>query len=322
MRRWILFLIVFTGAAIVGADGEFQPPAATNQPSLLARLGNADGWNNWHGRMSSNVTATARYLDNYFADDKLEEESNGTRVKLSLGVSYRQKDDEVKAITRANVRLQLPMTSERLKLVFEDLVESDDADRPSAIIDDVGDSRPDAALRYQLRKKKRYDLDLDAGVRSSSQQVFLRLRGDRRFEVSDKLKFRLTESVRWFSKDGWVSLTQFDIDKLVDGDMLLRSRSELEWAEEERGVRPSQTFSLYKPFSRQRAIRWDIGGVWPESPGPEETRYYTSLTYRRLVFSDWIFLEITPGVEFPQTHDYEAKFFGSIKFDFIFGDTQ
>lgn len=301
-----------------GAD-DVSPPA-TNRSPLIARMTSANNWDLWHERISSNVTASARHLDNYFADEKLDEENNGTRIKLSLGVRYKQKDEEVKAITRANLRLQLPRTSKRLKLVFEDLVESDDPDRPGAIIDDVGDSRPDAALRYQLRSKKRYDLDLDAGVRSSSQQVFLRLRGDRRFEVSDRLKFRLTESVRWFSRDGWVGLTQLDIDQLVAGDILLRSRSELEWAEERRGVRPMQTFSIYKPFSQKRAIRWDVGGDWPESPGPEETRYYTSLTYRRMIFADWIFLEITPGVEFPQTHDYDGKFFGSIKFDFIFGD--
>lgn len=316
---WLFFLILATGPAMAQGADDVSPPA-TNRSPLIARMTSANNWDLWHERISSNVTASARHLDNYFADEKLDEENNGTRIKLSLGVRYEQKDEEVKAITRANLRLQLPRTSKRLKLVFEDLVESDDPDRPGAIIDDVGDSRPDAALRYQLRKKKRYDLDLDAGVRSSSQQVFLRLRGDRRFEVSDRLKFRLTESVRWFSRDGWVSLTQLDIDQLVAGDILLRSRSELEWAEERRGVRPMQTFSVYKPFSQKRAIRWDVGGDWPESPGPEETRYYTSLTYRRMIFADWIFLEITPGVEFPQTHDYDGKFFGSIKFDFIFGD--
>ncbi len=302
----------FTGSgAITSTNVNLAPTsAATN---LVDR---------WHSRWSSNVLSAAMYLDNFFADERLDEESNGTRVKLSLGARFKE-DEDVKIINRINLRLQLPRASKKLQLVFEDLVESDNPSGPSDVASDFSDSTPDASLRYNLSKKKRFKLDADAGVRlGSSDQIFLRLRGDQRFDLSDKAKLRLTQSVRWYSVDGWISLTQLQYDQQFRWNLLFRSKSELEWPEEEPGVRPIQTLSLFKTFSKRRALRWDIGGDWPNSPGPEETKYYTSLSFRRLAYRDWLYVELRPGVEFPQKYDYDEKFFFLIQFDMVLGKVE
>ena len=286
------------------------PPARTNFVDI------------WHAKWSSNVLTAARYLDNFFADPRLDEESNGTRLKLSVGGQIKE-GEKFDVINKVNLRLQLPRTSKRLQLVFEDLVESDNPGAPSDIINDFSDSNPDASLRYNLSKKKRFKLDADAGLRLGDRdQYFIRLRGERRFDITENLRMKLTESVRWYSRDGWVSLTQLQFDQQLAWDLLFRFKSELEWPEEEFGVTPTQTLSFFKTMSKRRALRWDIGGTWPNSPNPSETVYYTSVTFRRLVYRDWLYAEFTPGVEFPQEDDYGEKFFVRLQFDMVLGGLQ
>lgn len=300
-----------TNAAALKIDLDYIPPP-TRTNAIDA----------WHAKWSSNVVSTARYLDNFFADPLLDEESNGTRVKLSLGALFKERED-AKLISRVNLRLHLPRTSRKLQLVVEDLVESDQSASGREIISDFQDSNPSASLRYNLSRKKRYKLDADAGIRTGdNDQVFIRLRAERRFDVTENLKLKLTESVYWYSADGWVSLTQMEFNQQLGWNLLFRTKSELEWAEEDDGVTPIQTFSLFKTLSKRRAIRWDVGGKWPESPNPSETMYYTSVAFRRLAYRDWLYLELTPGVEFPQVDDYEEKFFFKLQFDMILGGMQ
>lgn len=278
--------------------------------------------NAWHSRWSSNVISAANYIDTFFADARLDEESNETRIKLSLGV-YASEVDDVKVVNKFHLRLHLPGTSKRLQLVFDDLVESDDPNNANDVLTDINDSTPDVALRYNLRKKKNYKLDADLGVRlGGSNPLFVRVRGERRINVTEKTKLRLTQSVRWLSEDGWVSLSQFQVNHQLAWNLLFRSNTELEWPEEQRGVRPAQTFSLFQTLTRRRALRYEIGGNWPESPGPTDTRYFTSISHRRRIHSHWIYLEVKPGVEFLQTEDYDLSLFVTVQFDFIFGDPE
>jgi len=312
-------MIVCAFAATASGNGTDPAPGpAEDQPGFLASLTSSSDWHAWHRRWSSNVINTAEYIDNFFADPKLDRESNGSRIKISLGMEV--KDGEgFSFITRANARLSLPGTSKRLKLIFEDENESEEAGAAATALQSMRETSQDAGVRYKIREKKRYSIDLDGGYRTSSDQFFGRLRGKRDFLQTGDLKLRLTQSASYYTVDEWISKTEFDLNYQLRNAYLFRSESDLEWAEDIDGVRPSQTFVLFKPLSKRRAIRYEIGGDWPESPGPSETTYFTSFTYRTLIHSDWIYMEIEPGVEFPQIHDYDPKSFLLFKFDFVFG---
>ena len=318
MKHWILAipLLAIGAAPSPGETIDTASPAPIEEisPSLTT----SNGWHAWHRRWSSNVINTAEYIDNFFADPRLDKESNGSRLKLSLGTEY--KDGEgFSFITRANVRLSLPRTSKRLKIFFEDIVESDDPASANQALRDMRDSNPDTGLRYSIRQKRRYSIDLDGGYRTSSDQFFGRIRGKRDFFATEQLKFRLTQSASYYTEDEWISKTEFDASYQLPHDYLFRSESELECAEDIEGVRPAQMFILFKPLSKHRAVRYEIGGDWPESPGPTETKYFTSFTFRSLIHSDWIYVELEPGVEFAQVNDYEPKGFVMLKFDIVFG---
>ncbi len=298
-----------------------QPTAMVQQP-FTGSFFSSNRWEHWHGIWSSNITDSAEFIDRFFGNPGKIVGNNETFVKLRLGMQFREEQSD-KTIAKVSIRLQLPHTTKKLKLVYEDIVDSDDLSGTQSIIEDTGESKSDTALRYTLKKKNRLRVDADVGARSGSPvQIFLRLRSRRTFDVTENWTFRLSERVTWFSEDGWVAKTDMQWDRKLAQAWLLRFTSELEWREDRDGVRPAQQISLFKTFSKRRVVRLDVGGSWPEYPNIVERIYYTSLTHRRLIHSDWLFLEIKPGVEFPEIDDYESRFYFKIQFEMLVGRTQ
>ena len=70
---------------------------------------------------------------------------------------------------------------------------------------------------------------------------------------------------------------------------------------------------------RRSGWRFSLAGAWPETPDARETCYSAGFTYRRRIHRDWLFLDITPGVDFPRTEAYAAQPYIGIKFEAIFG---
>lgn len=302
-------------------------PAATDIPAYTAAMTNdpayfsrSNRWARWHSRWSSNVVDTAEFIDRFYGEERILDESNDTQIKLSGGIQFRE-EDAPKFIHRINLRLQLPKTSKKLKLVFEDIVEPDSEDRDQFEAVGIINTDPNAGISYALREKRRIRIDADVGARFSSPwQLYARLRGSRLIPISEDWDGRLTQKITWFTDDGWVSLSEMQFNKKMGWDWLLRFNSEMEWREDRDGVRPAQQVSVFKTFSRRRSVRFDIGGSWPEYPHVVDRRYYASFTHRRLVHSNWLFFEIKPGVEFPEEDDYDERFYLKLQFDLLLGN--
>lgn len=319
---WLTTATADTNGVIPAEWSHTETSLATDDLAMDVLPMGTNRWDRWHSRWSSNVVGAADYIDRFFGDQRLDEEGNDTRIKLSLGVRF-QEEEQPDFITRANLRLRLPRTSEKVQLVFEDLVESDDPAGANDVLQDISDSGPEAALRYNLKRKRRVRLDADLGARLGSEsQLYLRLRGTRTFELSPKWNLRLTEKLTWFTEDGWVSLSEIQWNKRMGWDWLLRINSELEWRQDRAGVRPAQQISVFKTFSRRRAVRLDVGGSWPEYPNIVERIYYVAFTHRRLLHSNWLYFEVKPGVEFPETDDYDSRFYLKVQLDIIFGNVK
>lgn len=295
------------------------PPSDTNE-TFISYISSSNRWDQWHKRWSSNVVGVAAYVDRFFGDRSSDEVDTKTQLKLKVGVQFKEatKPD---FIHKASLKLSLPSLNERLQLVVEDIFDPDEPlDEIERDVLSTDSSDTDAALRYNLWDELDIKLDADLGVRfGSPSQAYLRLRASRDFEITRKLELRLIQSVRWFTSDGFVSETEMQWNKRMGWDWLFRSSSELEWREDRPGVRPTQIFSLFKTFSRHRGIRMDVGATWPESPKPVDRLYYTTVSFRKRIHSDWLYMELKPGVQFFEPLDYDPQYTFAIQFEVIMG---
>ena len=89
-----------------------------------------------------------------------------------------------------------------------------------------------------------------------------------------------------------------------------------------KGVSPQQAFQLYGKLGEATAVRFEAGGYWPAVPHSRADDYWLSVSCRRRIHSDWLFLEMTPKVEFPRQDDYEAVPSVTVMVSGLFGEWQ
>lgn len=298
-----------------GPDNAME--AAEPTSSGLRRLGEAEHWDARHLYYSTRLASAIERLDRFFGDDRLVEDNRQSSLLLGVGLRY-EGDEGASLVSDIRLRMVMPRLEERLQIVLDDIVEVDDPQNEQSIIDAVRETRPDAALRYIFPESEKIRLSVDAGVRTGSPyQVFGRGRWRLTLPVSC-WETRLSETVYWLTDDGWRLTTDVRLTRPV-GKWYFRSSSSMTWEEIRSGVTLKQTLAMSYELSKRRAYRLYTSAAWPETPHTSEATYTVGAVYRQRIHRDWLFMELTSAVEFPQADDFEPNPIAGITMEILFG---
>jgi hypothetical protein len=273
----------------------------------------------WQDHMSADLIEFVDHVDHFFGEHHVNDDVDQTRVQLGVGI-VESRYDGLKIGSRIRGRVALPILKRQLHLIFFDdtLAENGQIARPVA--NAVQEPAPFVAVQKIVADEREFRVNTDAGLRlGHTKQVFgrVRLRGTFTF---DKLELRLTEIPGWYSHDGFNEITEMRWTQQLGNDWLVSSTSDCTWDELHNGVLPEQTFSLINDVNERRAFRVDLYGGWQAFPEAYETAYKLTFTYRQLIYSDWLYMELSPGIQFEQQHNYSEDPFIGIAFDSIFGE--
>ena len=273
-----------------------------------------------HQKLSYSLASIAERLDYFFSRDNIDEENNLTRAHTSVGIKL-DKINKITMLSDVKLRMVMPGLRNKLHIIFDNDIENKDPSRIASINKSIQDSSSDTGLRYVILEDLYKRIHSDLGVRNSSNgyQIFGRLRGGVILPYK-KWELRLNQTVMWLTKNGWEETSQMRWDYKMQNNYLFRSDSQLKWQESSRGVTPSQSFTLFKEINKKNAWYFDVSGKWPESPRTQEAEYVTALTYRRLVYCNWLFAEISSGASFSQNTNYMANPFLIFKIEVVFGN--
>lgn len=298
---------------IAGPAGRLdEQKACRGEPSPLNHV------DRWHELISYTLSDSVERLDKFFGEAPIYDENRVTRLQTSLGVRQ-DRHDGTKFLTDLKLRLALPRMENRLQILVDESARDDQPREFDSLSGALRPQKPDAGLRYIFKRDEKRSVGADLGGRISSSrpQIYARLRG--RVTVPlDPWEARLTQSVAWFSKDRWRETSQVVWSRKLRNDCLFRSESALTWEERKYGVTPFQEFSFWRTVSPRTAFRLAMSGIWPETPCVSEANYSTVFTWRQLAYRDWLFLEVAPGVEFPQKEDYEINPLVTVKLEVVF----
>ncbi|MBM9537554.1 hypothetical protein [Desulfobulbus alkaliphilus] len=274
-------------------------------------------WDVWHSLVSSAVADSIDSIDQFFGDDRFDDENRRSRLFTGIGVKYEQ-EEGFSLVTDLSLRIALPRLENRLLFFVDGFVIDDDPDSISYVFETAKESDSDVGLRRIFSRDEFRSLNTDIGIRlGSTSQVFGRVRG-RLLIPMDLWQLQLSQRVTWFTSDGLVTTSEVRFDRPMANDYLFRSTTSLTWEENESGWTPEQSLALFKELSPRRSWRLVLAGTWPESPHTTAANYSTILTYRQRLHRDWLFLDIAPGVEFPQENNYHANALITAKFEVIF----
>ncbi len=302
-----------TFAAVAAEPNPAQAPTAdstTESGSTKDEQQYPPGYFAWaedsRGYVDDQLQAWSQRIDSFFGGDTAFEESVGSYGSLRVETTI-EDDGNLKFRLNGRVKLALPRTEQRWKLVVQPESEAEGAD-------DIGETPTDpdqddnltAALRFLNAESKKWKVTTDFGVRFTVPlDPYLRLRIRRNWFVSDWL-VRGTETLSYYESEGFTARTGVDLEKRQSRDNYFRSSSVAKWKDEDQLFDLGQTFSLFRKLSTHRAIEYRLGFYGQTEPAIQLNETLVRVRFRQLIHRDWLFFEAAPEITWPRDERFSA----------------
>ncbi len=276
---------------------------------------------------SAQLVGISNSVDYFFGGIRVDEESNGTFGRLTLLTQVIQ-DESIKAKPSFRLRIELPGTKKRLKLVFDDgNEETTSAARGSRVNSITQKNERDteglnAAVRFIVQQKVDWNVNFDTGLKiriGSPLDPFLRLRARRSFYFGN-WQLRGVQEFYEYLRRSTVSQTVVDFDYPMGDGFLFRFGNGAKWTNELDYFTFSTGFSLFQKLDDKRALSYNAIASGNNEFNSTFTSYDFFLTYRTLLYKHWFFMEITPGVQYPKIKDFDQTLFAFIEFQALIGN--
>ncbi len=275
-----------------------------------------------HSGISNSLEAAVRHADRFFASDNVFEETNGSYARLPMDLII-EEDGNISFKVRVKGKLRLPHAKKRLRL----LIESDTTD---SVFDDQTAASPPAALsdndfflslETQLKKTGKWKIRPATGLKVRwTPDYFFRLRAIRYFAVTENWlgRFSLTGAYLLDARQEGDGNLQFS--RALSKNLLFRSASKLKWTHEKGYSEASQVFSLFHHLKKKANLAYQAGIFADnEARGWDIKEYSLLFRYRRLIYKNWLFMDLIPEVRFQQADDYDPGYFLTLRIEPVFG---
>jgi len=278
-----------------------------------------------HRGVSTGVLATARWLDEFFADPRVESEESKSRVKVRFSL-FAEEGEAFDYDVRAGVRIDLPILEERLQLLIAGDPEDDNDFRaitgregaPPELAND--DENFSIALRYFLKRTAKQNVSLRSGIRFRNSLPHLYL--EPRFRLSvplDDWLFRFTQRIIGIT-DGTVrAKTSFDFERELQHDLFFRATAEGTWDKDEHGYAYSLGPSIFQRLSPRRVLVYGWSNAFVTHPNHRLEAVTLSVRYRQRIYRDWLYYEVIPQLAFPREENFDVTPGIMLRLEMVFG---
>jgi hypothetical protein len=338
-RRILALLLAMVGTDALARDHAYQPvlpPPATN--GVMNRIDRGRDTLSGHVVVAgdridrylerafrSRRRPTSEQLEQFLSASELMDQAAGTRVIVSPSLEWGE-GGTVDTHFRFSAKLQLNRLKGRLQLILnnvdeEDVLESYSQVRsPEERLDRDDDST--ASLRLNLADRVRFKSSVDAGLRFRPEPVpRLKLRGEARTRFHS-WRVSLRQLGFWDSDDGFGEKTSLRFTRDWRKTYLFNAVSSAVWSETSEGVDLGQTASFYWFVKKTRSIGVKLGVAGHTEPSAIVDLYTVRFPFRQRIRKNWVFMEIEPGIDYPNEEDFSASPLITFRLEFILGHTR
>ena len=296
-----IVLCFFCGAVTqsLAANTEQDPQDTTVGFELdQSRQWLADSINDLSGSLDS------FFVNTFFGEQITEEERTGSTGRLAI-FSRRELHslDQVDVKFEGRLKLDLPYTNERAKILFQ----SED-DSGYTLNRDPEKSVEKASyftsLRLLLKDSDTWSSDFDLGVQWDwPPDPFVRLRAKKQIHFA-LVNARAVQSVFYYVIDGLGEKTELQFDRPIDEKRLFRIGAEARYMQDNDYFDLDCALSLYSKMPHSAMLVASLGAKGDTEQGAVFKDYFVSLKYRRLIYKDWVYFEGTPQLEWSADRNY------------------
>jgi hypothetical protein len=251
---------------------------------------------------TSRADTLAMQLDRFFGVERSDLEAAYSSLRLIPEIRLQEGDSDMRLRLRG--RLHLPRIDERLSLIFsEDQGEGTSYYTQNPIFDQPQSTRVN--MEVKLREKDKYRFDFRVGLRSS-----FKLRTSVRFryesDMTELLNNRLSQTFYFIDGKGYGSFTQYQLDRDISDDSLLRWSTEYRHEENLPGDEWSTSLSYLSRLDVNGGLSYfaRVGGTTDQN---YVGIYQVGFRLRQNIARPWLFWEISPGYQWEKTSTFTPR---------------
>ncbi len=272
-----------------------------------------------HVAVSGRIERTARWLDRFFADDKIFDDATDSYARVKLDSVF-EPGGNVGFSGDIRLKIDLPRTQKRLKLLIEsDPQRENRTDLENVPADVVSEKSYSLSLERQLSEVHRWDVRPALGIKARTPlDPFARLRAIRYFNLQ-KVVARVSSSAFWFDSSGFGANLGVEFDRALIDVFLLRSGTGLTWEEAEKFRRIEQQFSLFHRIDDRQNMAYQIGILADDEFNWRVNTYYYRIRYRKDIHDGWVFAEIIPQWTYREENSFDDEPSLTLRLEAAFG---
>ncbi len=257
-------------------------------------------------------------IDTFFGDDILDDDVSGSRAKISF-FTRREIGKPVDYNYGVSVKLVLPNTNERFSVLVES---SEDAEgnRDNNPVDTVEKAEYSTALRFILRESDLWRVSFDNGIKwALPPDPFSRLRF-RRLAYFDAFHARFTQSFEWSASDGFGEESKFELNRPLNVDRLVRFGGGAKYLVKNDYFELNYGLSLFHELNKKEVLAYYLRVAGEARDDINFNNYGIGMRYRRMIYQDWIFAEISPELETASSNQYDVTPIIMFRFEALVGN--
>ncbi|WP_419810308.1 hypothetical protein [Bacterioplanoides sp.] len=243
------------------------------------------------------------FIDTFFSEEIVSDDVKGSRAKLSF-YTRRELGEPVDYKFGLSVKVALPNTNERLKLLVES--EDEDALREGDPIESVENVEYTAALRFIINETDKWKTNIDGGIRwGLPPDPFVRLRA-RRYAYFSEWELKATQRFSYFTSDGWESESDLQMNYPINITKQFRVSTRADYLLNDGFFELGYGAGLYHRLSTRSAIGFVANANGDTEFGATFDAYAAGVRYRRQIWKDYVFAELSPEIIWTRDTDYES----------------
>jgi hypothetical protein len=257
------------------------------------------------------------FVDTFFGDDVINDDISGSRAKISF-FTRREIGHPVDYKYGISLRVVLPNTDERFSVLVES--SDDDESRENNPVETVEKAEYSTALRYMLKETDNWKVSFDNGIKwGLPPDPFSRLRF-RRLDYFDTYHTRITQTFDWAAVDGFGEETRFEINRPLNIDRLIRVSGGARYEMTNDYFELDYGLSLYHELNKKEVLAYYFRASGEHHDSMSFNNYGIGLRYRRLIYQNWVFIEVTPELESANNNRYDIAPIIMFRFEALIGD--
>jgi hypothetical protein len=311
-------------AEFVGPPVELVGPPVEQvetQPSLLEEMDAPRDY------LSERIVDFSTRIDHFFGDERYFQEHNKSVIQMEMTELMEEGGNSTFAF-EGKAKLDLPSAQRRFQLVLESNPEKKSTGdlKKDQSVPPTATTTPDkysAALRYEKAEvESPWHFSSDAGVKVQYPlDPFVRARTSYSLPLWD-WRFKLAETVFWFSTTGLGETTQFDMEHVLSEPVLFRATTTVTCYEAPQNCDSRQDLSIFHTLDDRTALLYQLSVMGVSQPTLQETDYSLLFRYRYRMHKDWVFIELDPQLNFPRTDDFRLNALLLLRLEVLFGATK